>query len=282
MKFEYLFFTAIFTACFLPFSYSARIVVIYAVASKSHMFAVMPVVEELAKRGHEVTVFSPFKGIAKNVLNGREILLDETARNIEESEKNLDWFAMQKEGASQIITFFSWVKEMTIKSSEDLFTHPEFLRIIKDRDVDLFIADGISGGPLFPVFDSINVPFITHCSSSPWPVNLQAAAAPKDYASIPTPLTEYDDQMTFFQRIFNAFSNEMLSVINTYTIVKPVDDIIKKHFPGAKTVFEVFGDASISLINSHPATNWPRSLPPTMIPIGPLHTRLPKPLPKES
>ena len=44
--------------CTVQQSHSARIVVIYSVCSKSHMFAVMPVVEELAKRGHEVTVLN--------------------------------------------------------------------------------------------------------------------------------------------------------------------------------------------------------------------------------
>jgi hypothetical protein len=32
----------------------------------------MPAIKELGQRAHEVIVFSPFKGILKNVKNGRE------------------------------------------------------------------------------------------------------------------------------------------------------------------------------------------------------------------
>lgn len=43
------------------------------------MIAVMPAIEELGQRGHQVTVFSPFNGVAKNVKNGRKFFLEAAA-----------------------------------------------------------------------------------------------------------------------------------------------------------------------------------------------------------
>ena len=278
MKGSVLLLFALFAACAIQSSQAAKIVVMYAVCSKSHMFAVMPVVEELAKRGHEVTVFTPFKGIAKNVVNGREIFLEESAKLIEEYE--VDWFDMQKKGPAQILFILPWMKEMSVKASDYILTHPEFLKIVNNKNVDLFMVDGIFHEFLYPVFDKIGVPFVTHCPSSPFPSILTSMGAPVDYASVPTSLTEYDDRMTLPQRMFNAFSSEAFEVVRRKYILAEVQDIVQKHFPGSKSILEVMGDASISIVNSHPAVTYPRSLPPTIIPIGALHTRPAKPLPK--
>lgn len=92
------FFAFVFNCC-----NSERIVVLYPIGSKSHFYAIVPVVEELAKRGHQLTVFSPFEGITKNTKNVSEVILPNIARNLEEA--NLDWFAMQKQGMTQFTVY---------------------------------------------------------------------------------------------------------------------------------------------------------------------------------
>lgn len=278
MKSSVLLFSLVLAACAFQLTHSARIVVVYAICSKSHMFAAMPAVEELAKRGHQVTVFTPFKGISKNVVNGKEIFLSEAAKAIEDND--VDWFEMQKAGAFQIFTLLPKMKEWSVRGAEGFFRHQEFMRIVKDRDADLFIVDGLFHEFLYPVFDQIGIPFVTHFPASPFPSILTAMGAPADYASVPTTLTEYDDKMTLPQRIFNALSSEAFEFIRKVYIMASIEEMVQKQFPGAKSIAEAAGDASISIVNSHPAVAYPRSLPPTIIPVGALHTRPAKQLPK--
>lgn len=257
---------------------SANIVVIYAVCSKSHMLAVMPAVEELALRGHQVTVISPFKGIAKDVHNGHEIVLPDIAKMIDETE--VDWFSMQKQGTTQFLSMMTFVKAMSLKACDSIFSHPEFQEIVKQRQVDLFIVDGMFHEFIYPVFDLIKVPFVTHSSSSAFPNTLAAMGAPLDYASVPLPTTDFSTPMTFTQRLMNIIPTEIMNLIVEYYIKNDLNVIVKNYFPGARTIDEVQGEASICIINSHPMTNWPRSLPPAMIPVGALHTRPAKTLPQ--
>lgn len=257
---------------------SANIVVIYAVCSKSHMLAVMPAVEELALRGHQVTVISPFKGIAKDVHNGHEIVLPDIAKMIDETE--VDWFSMQKQGTTQFLSMMTFVKAMSLKACDSIFSHPEFQEIVKQRQVDLFIVDGMFHEFIYPVFDLIKVPFVTHSSSSAFPKTLAAMGAPLDYASVPLPTTDFSTPMTFTQRLMNIIPTEIMNLIVEYYIKNDLNVIVKNYFPGARTIDEVQGEASICIINSHPMTNWPRSLPPAMIPVGALHTRPAKTLPQ--
>ncbi|KAK4036437.1 hypothetical protein OUZ56_028492 [Daphnia magna] len=87
-----------------------RIVVLYPVGSKSHFYAVMPLLEELAERGHNVTIFSPFKGITKTIKGATEIFLASIAQKIDAID--IDWFAMQKQGSAQILSMMRLMTDL--------------------------------------------------------------------------------------------------------------------------------------------------------------------------
>ena len=272
---------ALVAACYIQSCIGARIVVIYAMSSKSHIFAVMPLVEELAERGHQVTFISPFKGIAKNVKDVREITLPKAAKIVEDTSV-IDWFAMQKSGKAQMFSMFYFIKGFSLQCAEEILTHPEFLDIVKKRDVDLFMVDGYFHEFLYPVFDLMKVPFISHGSSSAFPATLSAMGIPVQYAAVPSPFTDFSNQMTFFQRMLNVVADKTFKIVHELYVLKDMNAIVQKHFPGARHITEMEGEASIHLVNSHPMTNWVRSLSPAVVPLGALHTRPAKPLPEVS
>ena len=78
----------------VPGCFAAKIAVLYPGGSKSHLIAVMPIVEELALRGHDVTVVSPFKMSTENSM--RLIHLAELEKLIESVP--IDWFGMSDKG----------------------------------------------------------------------------------------------------------------------------------------------------------------------------------------
>ncbi|XP_046443557.1 UDP-glycosyltransferase UGT5-like isoform X2 [Daphnia pulex] len=256
---------------------AAKIVVLYPVGSKSHFYAVMPVIEELGQRGHNVTVFSPFKGITKNATNVHEIIMTSVAKELDTMD--IDWFAMQKEGATQILTMMQTMIALSTLGCEDLLSNTEFRRIVEKRDVDLFIVDAFGNEFTYPIIDKLGVPFVIHGSSSAFPSTLNAMGAPADYASVPLMLAEYDEQMTFTQRLINTFSGEFMKYFRNFYIFTKLDAIVQREFPGVKSIVELEGDASLYITNTHPVTNWPRSLPPTILSIGALHARPTKQLP---
>lgn len=80
------------------YGFSARVLVMFIAPMKSHKFALMPILEELAQRGHQITVVSPYKS-PKEVQNIHDIVLNEIDELAE--EVNVDWFAMPKAGPFQ-------------------------------------------------------------------------------------------------------------------------------------------------------------------------------------
>lgn len=260
--------------------FGERIVVLYPLGSKSHFYAVMPIIEKLVERGHNVTVFTPFKGITKNVKNVREVILESLAKKIDEVD--IDWFAMQKQGATQFFKMMFSSIELAALACEELITNPVFRQIVETREVDLFIVDGIGNEFTYPVIDKLGVPFVLHGASSAFPATLGALGAPIDYASVPIVFMDFDDKMTFFQRLINFLTGELIKLVRDHFVFKKLDAILQREFPGVKPIVQLEGEASLLITNTHPITNWPRSLPPTIIPIAALHTRPAKQLPSVS
>jgi glucuronosyltransferase len=237
----------------------------------------MPVIEELGERGHNVTVFSPFKGITNNAKNVQEVIMTTVAKEMNNFE--IDWFAMQKEGPTQILSMIHFMITLGMIACEELLSNPVFRWIVEERNVDLFIVDAYGNEFTYPIIDKLGVPFVLHGSSSAFPATLNAMGAPKDYASVPLLLAEYSERMTFMQRLVNTLSGELLTYIRNVYTFKKLDAIVQREFPGVKSIVELEGEASLYITNTHPVTNWPRSLPPTILSIGALHARPAKQLP---
>ncbi len=258
---------------------SERIVVLYSMGSQSHFYAVRPIIEELAHRGHQVTVFTPFKGITRKVQNINEIVLPVVEQKLQATFSNVDFFNMDKQTGKQFLDMMFETINLIVTACEELITHPEFRKIVQERNVDLFIVDALGNEFNFPIIEQLGVPFVIHSSSAAMTTTLDAMGAPIDYASVPTIMSEFDDRMTFFQRIANIMSVEILTPVRNHLIFRKLDAVLQREYPGVKPILEVEGEASIYITNTHPATNWPRSLPPTILSIGALHAQPAKSLP---
>ena len=219
----------VFSAAFSNFCAGERIVVLHTIGSKSQFYAVRPVIEELAKRGHKMTVFTPFKGITQNKENISEVVLPNVARIMEEAD--IDWFTMQKQGAMQAFTMLDSMTTLFIAACEQLLTHPEFRKIVEERNVDLFIVDALFHEFTYPIIDKVGVPFVIHSSSGAFPSTLYAMGAPLEYASVPNYLSDFNNQMTFLERLMNVVTGEMVKPLQNYYFQKQMEAIVQREFP---------------------------------------------------
>ena len=72
--------------------HAERILFLAPVATKSHKYAFMPILEALAERGHQVTLVSPFES-KKQVKNIREIVVEDFY-----NDRDFDWFDRGSQG----------------------------------------------------------------------------------------------------------------------------------------------------------------------------------------
>nr|CAG4634841.1 EOG090X07NZ [Alona affinis] len=194
---------------------TARILVMYAVASKSHKIAVMPIAEELAQRGHQVTVVSPFKP-SKKVENIHEIVLSELDNP--DIAKEVDWFAKKSAGPTQLIQMLSWTGKMVGEGYDVLMRNEEFRAILKERIVDVVIFDAAFNEFVLSICDHLKVPYVIHSPSSGffW---MELMGVSMDYAFVPSMVTDFDNKMTFFQRLANMAMSELFSQVYRYSVI---------------------------------------------------------------
>ena len=270
MKSFALFFLLLGLIVLLPSFLCSKIVVTYLVGTKSQLMAFMPIVEELAHRGHQVIVVTAYKV----PITEKSIQLIHLADlDAELEEFSPDWFAMSNEGAKQIFTMLFNMKSMYFSGYEFMMVNNEFQTLIKAKDIDLFIVDSIFNEFVLPIVDSLNVPFILHSSAPGLCLSLYPMGVLMDYAVIPTSLTEFDDEMNFVERFINAAQSEVLKIFIEWFIFRPLEDRIRMDMPVNKPLLELKKGASLLIENSHATTDWPRSLPPTVVRIGALQTR---------
>jgi len=255
---------------------AAKIGVMYTGGSKSHLLAVMPIVEELAERGHDITIVSPHK-VSTDDSAIRLIHLADLEARIKAFSP--DMFGMSKQGPTQIFTMFGSMKSLILDGHELLMANSEFQTFIQAGDIDLFIVDALSDFTLISL-DRFKVPIVLHSSCTGLATTLKPMGVSMDYASIPTALTEFDDQMSFGQRLMNTIQSEVLTLFMDSFLLRSVENRIRIDYPDSRSISEIKKDISLLIINSHPVTDWPRSLPPSVVALGALHTRPAKTLPE--
>jgi len=229
----------------------AKILVAYIVGSKSHLLAVMPIVEELANRGHEITLVTPFK-VPINDSSMRMIYLADLDAQLHNHP--FDWFEMSKQGPTQIFTFLNRIKAMIFSGYECLKTNREFQELIEKRDIDLILIDAMFNEFFGIYLDELKVPFVMHSSSVGFCVALQPMGVSMDYAVVPTGMTEFGNQMSFKERFSNAVQSELVKYFMNYLVFRPLEARIRMDIPDARPLMEIKGEASLLILNSHPAS----------------------------
>ena len=236
----------------------------------------MPIAEALASRGHQVTLLTSLSAGSTNHSNLREISIASVLGQVK-----VDWFDMPGEGHLKTISRkMSEFQIMMTLGYDNLMRNQEFREIVQHREVDLVIVDSILNDFALPIIDVLKVPYVFFAPTSNVPWTVAAMGTSSDFASVPGSLTDFDDEMSFFQRVTNFMFIQSLLTARQYILLPAMDRYIRKDFPSARPIADIERDFSLCILNSYPTTAWPRPLPPTVIPIGPTHIKPPKPLPE--
>lgn len=254
---------------------AAKILVLSPLGPRSHVLCLMPVVEELAERGHQLTVVAAHIPTTESA-NIQKIALPELVDIIE-----AEWYDFKQSDLLTSAMHGLEVFRTTMILAYDSFMANQDIKEIKqNKNFDLVIVDGIANDFIFPLVDHIGAPFIIYDPGSGAIWNLASKDVSREYALVPPSLGGYGSHMSFFQRMTNMFVCEFRIAARKYFLLPTLDELVKKDFPNARPIAEIERDAQLCFVNAHPTTTWLRTLPATIIPIGASHTRPAKPLPK--
>ncbi|KAG4068827.1 hypothetical protein HA402_004975 [Bradysia odoriphaga] len=258
---------------------SAKILGFFATMSQSHFIVEEPVMRELAKRGHEVTVVTSYKQAGEPLKNYRYIDIPDFLNRPE-----IELFRTSAT-TGKGMGFVQGYKMITqlMRVSLDYINHDKFLPL-KNETFDLLVfgwfmndyALGLSGHFKCPsVIISPNVNFYTM---------RKLAGNPSSISTIPGIFVDYVTPMSFFQRVKNIGFYLM-----EYVIMEGMNQLFMKQlysegFPPSEypSYDEILKNVSLVLVTQHFSGRTPEPLLPNVIEVEGMHVKKePSPLPED-
>jgi len=252
-----------------------KILVVTFFESKSHKITYMGLIEELAKRGHEITIVSPVKAM-KEIKNVKEIFTIDLEKGMLGSRFNV--FEMKEKKTS--LNPFMLVDEFgaVCRQSYDL---PQVKELINQK-FDLIFFQPLFNDCVLGLIHRLKAPLVLFFPTTAPTFLLSKLGGDHPPSVTPNLFLGYSDEMTFPQRFFNfGASAFMEGVLRFY--YEPAMTAIYREKLGhdIPNVREILGNTSLALSNGHFSLSKPKPYLPDIIDVGGIHSKPAKPLPKD-
>ncbi|KAJ8954700.1 hypothetical protein NQ318_011393 [Aromia moschata] len=254
----------------------ARILGIFPTPAKSHFTLGFRLMKELADRGHEVTMVSPFPQ-EMPISNYSDIPVESMSEALESFKK--DFYSRE---SMCLVSSVKFIHNMAYELTEKLLSHNNFQNLLKSgRKFDLIVMEYFLNDAAIGVGTFFNAPVVLFSSlpSSALTNHLFANPAPSSY--VPHLLSPYTGKMSFWERWSNSLYNTIDILYKHYHMLPKHDYILKKFISSELSIEDVMYNASLMLLNSHPSVSEPVPHTPSMIEIGSFHIDSPKNLSEE-
>ncbi|KAK7863669.1 hypothetical protein R5R35_006195 [Gryllus longicercus] len=256
---------------------TAKILAIFSVPARSHVGAYQPLMEELARRGHEMTVVTPFPR-TKPLENYNEIIIEDTFPSRDSSEMNLFEY-----GKNNFLFTMLMMSKIFVSSCEKLVNQPNIQKLIHstDRSFDLIIYEPFGSQCIYGLLHKFKSPSIQFLPNTITPMLHDSMGNPSTSSYIPDALME-EDTVNFTTRFFTLLRYGFIHIFQLY-IQSQMTSIMKKHFPDPSlpSITELETNASFLFLHSHPILNYPKPLTPNTIEVGGLHIKAAGNLPQD-
>ncbi|KAK4885380.1 hypothetical protein RN001_001651 [Aquatica leii] len=260
-------------ACLLQVD-SANILAIFHFPCKSHHILGSTLLKALARRGHDVTMVSPFpfKDPMENYTD-----IDITGM-LEYKENHI----VPKFVASHHSTMYDKMT-FSIKNAEEVvelfLINPNIRKLLNSRKrYDLIILNWAMNDALLAIPHHFNVPVIVFSSIGSSLLTNKITRNPAPYSYIPNLFVNYPNHMSLMQRLNNAFWSIYFEVLDCFVNEKIQKKLLQKHFPNAPPLQDLINNVSLVFLNSHYSVEGARPYLPNMIEIGGFHVEEPEPL----
>lgn len=172
---------------------------------------------------------------------------------------------------------------LTIRYAFDEYSRLTTERILKEERVqqlicseatfDLVLLEHVSNEPLMAFSYHFKAPLVIFSTigASEWINHLVANPAPFSY--IPHTFSKFSTSMNMWERAYNFLAHMYSLYVKYYILVPKYNQILIQHFPNVPSIEELMYNASVVLLNSHPAATPPYPTAANMIEIGGFHIR---------
>ncbi|BES92673.1 UDP-glycosyltransferase activity [Nesidiocoris tenuis] len=231
----------------------------------SHNRVSMPLMEELARRGHNVTVAGYFEPKTPSP-NLRTILFKPL-----EGAELVGFLSLKDYQDAHYMTTMQLIN-VIFDDYPALLKKNDYHRIY-EGDYDLVIVEFFESD-LFPAFASkLKAPFIVFHTSEALPWHRTILNEYNSPAEIPHPFNSYgsNGKMGFYERFWNTVEIAQMLFYYTTVIQPKADSLAKEHLGCLNSEFSKAKEASLYFVNTHFSFTGPRPTSPSTIEVGGLH-----------
>ncbi|XP_053663196.1 UDP-glucosyltransferase 2-like [Anopheles marshallii] len=264
-------------------SQAANVLFMSGVPSPSHYIWLRPLMYEMGKRGHNVTVLSA--DVEKPPANVTYIHLENfySAMYNTTMREKFDFFEMAKQSPVQMLHMFDEfglnLCEAAIRSEGLNF----LLGYPKDFKFELFVSDFMIG-PCIPSIIMHRFKGVPYIPSTPYNAPSTAATVLGAFAYpglVPNHVFDVPQSMSFVQRVKNFYYDMYEMIIHEVYMHPEADKIVRKLYPDAPPTNTFYKNVRLSLSNINPIIQYKEPMMPNMIPVGGLQIMPSKPLPDD-
>lgn len=261
---------------------SANILAIFPSPSISHQIVFRPLMEALAKRGHNILVVTP---------NPIQVQPNLTSKYEQIDIHDISYQMIMTNEISSVLTadcstltLIKIFNELTSVLAKAQLASPQVENLIKDpkRSFDLcFVENWIPS--MFAFKDRFNCSLIIISTMIGSFANHDAFGNPSNPILYPDNNSPYVSDMTFWQRLYILYLN-IYGRYLYYYIYLPKNDDVAKMFFGERTrsMNDIENEADMLFLNGHPLISGIRPSVPSIIYMNSMHINQPKKLPKVS
>lgn len=255
----------------------AEILAIIPVFMRSHFVVIQPLLEALASRGHNVTVYScfPQERPHDNITHvdcseGRDLYFN-----------NQDFQDIKKR-TSNLFTLLYSLFNMAIDDCKSFFERLDF-DSIKNKGFDILITEAYLDDCNVHFAYKLNIPIVSVATMPPWPWIPDTFGLPDNPSYIPHCSLNSEQKMSFYERLMNtiliAYAKALYVLVASPRYHRAAEEYFQETLPWIRDVAK---NSSLLLINSHPTIGISRPLPPNVVEVGGIHIKKKNPLDKVS
>ncbi|XP_058445384.1 UDP-glucosyltransferase 2-like [Malaya genurostris] len=253
-----------------------RILSIAVSPSRSHVIVQEALVKELARRGHQVTMVSPFPS-TKPIENYREITVP-----ISDWGKTTMAIFLKDQSRWAALANFPTTCKIFMDASNDTLNDPEVRRVISEEKFDLLIT-GIMTDFLLGIGQLIGAPTVVVSPNAAMDMVNDMVGNPYPIATIPNLMMGTPSPMGFANRFGNLIGWTLEHVFGWYIVSKSehyyYSNFPRDQFPAYDAVRK---NVSLVLINQHFTKSTARPYVQSMVEVGGLQIKpSPDPLPSD-
>ncbi|XP_065074448.1 UDP-glucosyltransferase 2-like [Ochlerotatus camptorhynchus] len=253
-----------------------RILSINVSPSRSHIIVQEALVQELARRGHHVTMVSPYP-LQKPLENYRQITVPMPDWG-KDAMQNL----MKDQSQLAMIKNFPKMNWMALDAANNTINHPEVQRIIKEEKFDLLVV-GLMADFLLGVANWLGTPTVVVHPNVAMEVVNSMVGNPSPIATVPNSMRGMPSPMSFTDRLKNSLIWILEGSFGWY-MMKTSEQFYNSNFPRDQfpSYDEVRRNVSLVLVNQHFTKTSPRPYVQAMVEVGGLQIKqTPDPLPED-